>query len=72
MVGVDQHVAGPFPKWWQMEVDGVDAVEQVLAELPVSYHLVQIAVGGTDDAHVDGYCLAAAHAHDGAPLQGRE
>ena len=53
----------------QADLEGVDAEEQVLAELVVLDHLAQVAVGGAEDAHVDAERLGLADAADLARLQ---
>lgn len=53
-------------------MDGVDAIEQILAECPFRHHLLQVFVRGADEAHIDGDLLRTTHTHDATPLQRRE
>ena len=46
----------------QLESDDVEAVKQVFAETPLTHHLVEIQVGGGDDAHVGAAGHRVAHA----------
>ena len=47
------HVLGPLPERRHVEVDDAQPVQEVLAELAGGDELVQVAIGGGDDAHVD-------------------
>ena len=46
-------VLAPPPERRHLDVNHVEAVVQVLAELTAGHQLMQIAVRGGDDAHVD-------------------
>ena len=70
--GQRHDVVGPFAEGRQVQLYGVDAVEQVFPELPPGHHLLQVAVGGAEQSHVHVDGLAASHAHDAAALQRRE
>ncbi len=47
-----QHVLAPFAQRRQLDREHVQAIEQVLAELPELNRLVQVAIGRRDDAGV--------------------
>ena len=53
-------------------MDGVDAVVEVLAELAAQHLLVQLLVGSTNQAKIDGGVFVATHAGDGAVLDNRQ
>ena len=42
----------PVAERWDSELDHLQPVIQVLAEVPVPHHLLEVAVGGGEDAHV--------------------
>src|SRR5271165_2354926 len=44
-----------FAQWRQLQVDHVEAVEEILAELAFLDHFRQVSVGGRHDARLDGY-----------------
>src|SRR5690606_20226882 len=50
----------------------VEAVEEVRAERALSAHLLEVAMGRGDDAHVDGDLFVAADAHDLLRLEDAE
>jgi hypothetical protein len=52
-LGQSSEVFGSFAKWGNRELNDSQAVEQVASEAPFRNVLRQIAVGGSDDAHVD-------------------
>ena len=56
----------------QDDGDDVEAVEEVLAELPRLHHRLEVAVRRGDDADVDRDRLVAADAPDLALLEGAE
>jgi alpha-D-ribose 1-methylphosphonate 5-triphosphate synthase subunit PhnL len=60
-----RNVLAPLAQRRQLRRDHVEAVVQVLAELAAGDRLLQVAVGGRDDAHVD---LARSVAADGPHL----
>ena len=51
-------------------MDGIDAIEQILSEFAIVYHLLQVAVGGANQSYVDGNLLTSAHSYDASALQG--
>ncbi len=55
-------VAVPLGQRRHVDVDDIQPVEQILAELSLADHLVQIAIGGGNQADVDGNRLGAPHA----------
>ena len=58
-----------LPQGRQGDVDGVDAVVQVLAETAGPHQGLQVQVGGADEPDIDRNRLAAAHADDAAALE---
>jgi hypothetical protein len=61
-------VLAAFAQRRDRQGDDFEAVEQVLAEAPGGHLGAQVAVGGGDDAHVDGHLGLAADRAD-APLE---
>ena len=55
-----------------MQVHGVDPVIQVFPEFPVTYHLFQIPVCGTDQTDIDRDSLRVTHSGDCPVLKGPE
>ena len=53
----------------EVNFERVDAEHQVLAEIALLDHFVQVAMGGADDAHIDGERLVFADAADFAAFQ---
>ena len=53
-VGQQEEVVAPFAQGRDAQFDGVDAVEQVLAELPAFGRGVEVGVRGANEAHVHG------------------
>ena len=51
-------------------MDGIDAIEQILSEFAIIYHLLQVAVGGANQSYVDGNLRTSAHSYDTSALQG--
>ena len=72
MAGQRLDVSAPFAQGRQLDRHNVEPVIEVFAEPPGSDQRLKIAVGGGDDAHVDGDFLVAAHPADPARLQGAE
>ena len=68
-LGDDEHVVAALAQRRQPEVDDVEAVVEVLAELARLDHLLEVAVGRGDDADVDLLGLAVADAEDDPLLQ---
>jgi len=50
---VGQDVTGAFGQWRQGQLDGIEAVEQIFAELAVADHRRQVGIGRTDHADFD-------------------
>ena len=46
LLGERYYLILALAQWWQVEADGVHAIEQVLAECTFPHHLLQVAVGG--------------------------
>ena len=66
----EQHgVARAFAQRWNAHGDGVQAVEQIVAEAAVGDLFLKVHVGGRDDAHVDRNGGAPADAFDDLFLQ---
>ena len=59
-------------QWRQMKADGVHAIEQILAKRAFLHHLLQVAVGGGNEADVYRNLLCAAYSCHGPSLQGCE
>ena len=53
----------------QMNLERVDAEEEILAEGPFSHHVLQVAVGGADDPDVDVEGFVLAHSPDFARFE---
>ncbi len=64
------HVGGPLAERRQLQVDDVEAEQQVLAEGAGARRFHEIAVGGGDDADIDRHRAGAADAVDDALLDG--
>ena len=58
----------PFPEGRQVQVEGVQPVVQVFAEVPLFHGLLKVAVGGRHDTHVQVAGLGLADATDFAAL----
>ena len=58
-----RHVAATLAQRWHAQLDHVDAIEQILAELALLNQLAEVLVGGREDAHVHRNLVATA---DGA------
>lgn len=55
-----------------MQFYGIDAVEQVLSEFPFRHQLVQVGVGGTNQADIDVYRTHCPQAGDALLFDGRQ
>src|SRR5262249_42572040 len=64
----ESNIAGAFPERRQYEWKHIEPIEQVLAKLPFTDRPGQIAIGGSDDAHIDLDRLRAADAFELALL----
>ena len=69
MTGQHHDVAGSLPQRRQVNGQHMQAVEQILAELPVCDHLHGVAIGRADDAYIDLAGRRLAHAGDRAGLE---
>ena len=54
---------------WQMQVDEVDAIEQILTEGMFAHHGAQVGIGGTHHTHVSTARLTVAQHLIGLVLQ---
>ena len=62
-------LVAPLAQRRHVDLDDLQPVVQVLAELALEHHRLEIAVGGGDDAHVDGDALVAAQLGELGVLQ---
>ena len=69
VLGQRLDVAGPLAQARQADLERVDAVHQVFAEIAGLDHLGQVAVRGADDAHIDLERVVVADAADFAAFQ---
>ena len=69
VIGQPRDVAAAVAQRRQVDVDQVQAIQQVFAELAALHHLVQRAVRRRDHAHVDGARPARAEHFERAVLQ---
>jgi hypothetical protein len=53
VIGQLRDVFSPLAKGWHHEVNDVEPVEQVLAEVTVGDHRAEVPVGRREDAYVD-------------------
>ena len=67
-----QNILAALTQGRQVDVDGVDAVEEVFAEAPLGHHAEQVAVRRRDQPDVDLARRVAAHADDLPALDGRQ
>ena len=72
MVGECHDIARALAQRRQLEVDDVEAEQKILAEADVADGLRKIAIGGCDDADVDGHRTGAPDAVDQPFLDGAE
>ena len=70
--GQRQHVVRPLAQRRELQVDDVEAVEEILAERPLLHLVGKVAVGGREDADVDRHRPGAADAVDHALLDGAQ
>ena len=59
-----RNVFAPFTQRWHVDAEATQAEVQILAKTPRTRHFAQVAVGGSDDAHVDLAHLLAAQRPD--------
>src|ERR1700686_1247398 len=64
MLGERQDVGGAFAQRLQFDRYHVETIEQILAEVALFHPLLQIAMGGCDDPHIDLLRLAADRRHN--------
>src|SRR5690606_11840372 len=64
-----RNVAAALAEGGHMDPNDGEAVVEVFAEVALLHLAHEVAVGGCDDAHVDGHRLAAAYGSDLALLQ---
>ncbi|MNC79892.1 hypothetical protein D3C75_1325060 [compost metagenome] len=48
-----EDVLATLTQWRHLQVEYIEAVEQVFTEGAFGDHALQVAVGGADDAHID-------------------
>ena len=65
----ERDVRAPLAQRGQRDRDHVEPVEEVLAEAALAHLLLEVAVGGRHDPHVDRHRLGAADAQDLPLLQ---
>jgi hypothetical protein len=56
MTNQDWNIGAPLPQRRQVDGKNIEPVEQIFAKLFVHNVLVQIAVGGGNDAYIDVQC----------------
>ncbi len=61
IAGQQQDVLAALAQWRYLQVQHVQAVEQVFAKGTLGDHFLQVAVGGAEDPHVDLDLTVAAH-----------
>lgn len=69
MAGEGGNVLGALSEGWKGDGELAEAIEEVLAEEAFGEHLLQVAMGGGEDADIDGKDLVAADAGDDAFLK---
>ena len=69
MINKQRNVLTAFTQGRQVEVDKVDAVEEVLAERMFHDHCLQVGICGTDHAHISPAGMAVAQHLVGLVLQ---
>lgn len=72
MAGEGGDVLGALSQGWKGDGELAEAIEEVFAEETFGEHLLQVAMGGGEDADIDGKDLVAADAGDDAFLQDTE
>ena len=68
-LGQQGDVLAAVPQWRYFQADHVQAVEQVLAKMPLPDGLFEVAVGRRNDPAVDTQGAGAAHAFEFSRLQ---
>ncbi len=64
MPGQHRDVLGPLTQGWDFQRGDAEAEEEILAEIACLHHLLQILVGGREQAHIDLNHLGAAQAFE--------
>ncbi len=49
----ERNLFAAFAQGWHGQPDDVEAIEEILAEASLAHHLLEVGVGGSDDADVD-------------------
>ena len=62
-------IARAFPQGRNVNGNNADTVIEILAELAIRDHLLQVAVGGSNQAHIDGHVHGAAQRTDDPSLE---
>src|ERR1700716_751599 len=62
-------IVSTFTEWWQMKVDDVKPIEQVLTKGTALGKTFETAIGRCDDPRAHLNCRAATHRHDLTFLQ---
>src|SRR5436305_229147 len=68
MLDQQRNIVLPLAQRRQLYRDHVEAIEEILAELPLIHHLAEVDVGGGDDPDIDPDRLDPAEAHEIALL----
>ena len=69
VLGQGRNIVDPIAQRRQRDLERVDAEHQVLAKLLLGDHLLQVAMGGADDADIDFKRLVVADAADLAAFE---
>src|SRR5580658_3138233 len=72
MRGQERDVFPPVAQRGQAQIDYIEAVEEILAEGALFDHDGEVAVGGGDDARLDGDAMRGAYRADFLFLQGAQ
>ncbi len=72
VLGEEGNVLAALAERWELQHDDVEAVEEVFAEAAVFDGLLEVDVGGGDDADVDLDLAGAAEMHEAAVLEDAE
>ena len=65
----ERYIFTTFTQWRNADGENVQPVIQISTELAVPYRLLQVAIGGCDDPHVDRHALRAAQPFEPAVLK---
>ena len=69
MRGQDRDVLHPFSQGWQLDLDDVEPIKQILTEFSLFHEALQRPVRRSDHAHVDLDCPCSTHALERPLLQ---